>query len=475
MPPLGNLKAAIARGVGRSFRFPGHGGGGYGGGWPGLFGGPWGLLPGTRYDYAREAGVTWLNGIAMTALGWICGAWSEAKVVVHRPRPGDKPEVLTEHPALSLLANPNPDYDDTVLTGGLLLSMLTGNGNGYLFKSRAGATNVVGLYYIPHFALAPLWPISGKDFIAGYRYRTDGVVIDYPESEIVHLRNPRWPMDPANPRMAIHPLAGELRSICNDNEERNFSASVLRNMGIPGAFISPRETGTGFTPEQQTALKRLWKDQFTGDNRGEPLAATIPIDVSLLGFSPEQLATDKLARLNISRICAAIGIDPLVLGLPSDSKTYANLGEARKGAYENLLIPLQKAFDSQLTMQLMPDILGARPGDMFARDYSEVGCLQEAVKDRYERLHKAVGGPFVTRDEARQQLGLPPIEGGDELYEPRGGNGFDVPGAEERPALPRAASLPAAALKKEIGEKWRLRAQVGERERKALPAGTTGA
>lgn len=488
MPALARLRRSIARGVAKQFRFPGYGGSGWGGTFPGFWG-PLGLLPGTRYDYAREAGITWLSGVVMTVLGWVCGTWPEAEMVVARPRRAGPPEILKQHPALSLLARPNTHYDDTVLWGGTLLSLLAGDGNAYWFKQRAPAGNVVGLVYVPHFQMTPLWPVDGSDFISGYRYWHDAGTTDYAGEEIVHLRNPRWPLDPANPRKAIHPLAGELRSICNDNEERNFSASLLRNMGIPGAVFSPRDAGTGFTPDQSDALKKLWRERFTGDRRGEPLASTIPIDVTLLSFSPEQLKTDSLSRLNISRICAAMGIDPMAVGLPSETRTYANYEQARKAAYENTLIPLQKSINSQLTHQLMADVLGARPDDAFARDYGEVGCLQEAVKERYERLARAVGGPWLTANEARRQVGLEPIEGGDTLYPSRGGEagalgnepasptraagmdpGSGLRGSGSGPEA-GAAGLEPIALKAAIGAKWRDRAREAEVRRHALTAG----
>jgi HK97 family phage portal protein len=449
---LSSLQAAIGRGAEKRFRYSGYGGGGGPGyGWNSL-GGPWGLLPGTDYDYAKQAGVTWLNGIVMTALGWICGAFPEARLVIHRPRGNDKPEVITEHPALELIATPNDDYDDVVLFGGLLLSTIGGNGNGYLYKTRAGATNVKGLQYIPHYMIRPQWPGDGSDYIAGYRYTVDGKDYVYPERDIVHLKNPRWPMDPSNPRLAIHPLAGELRSIANDNEERSFSAAMLRNMGWPGALLSPKNAEQMFTPAQNEQIKAGWRQRFTGENRGAPFASTIPIDVHAFAFSPEQLATDKLARMNISRICAAIGIDALALGLPSDTKTYSNVEQARKAAYENMLMPLQSAFASQLTRQLITtnEILGAPKTDRFGWDYSEVACLQESIDEKYKRLSEAVKAGWLAPNDAREQVALPPIEGGDELHKPMGAGGFGQDGAQP--------ATRAASLKTQIAARWRERA-----------------
>jgi len=395
----------------------------------------------------------------MTALGWICGAFPEAKLVIHRPRKGDKPLVVTDHPALDLIATPNDDYDDVVLFGGLNLSIIAGNGNGYLFKMRTGVMNVSGLQYVPHYMIRPQWPGDGTDYIRGYRYQTDGKEYIFPESEIIHLKNPRWPMDPANTRMGLHPLAGELRSVANDNEERSFSAAMLRNMGWPGALLSPKDPTYPFTAEQNEQLKAGWRTRVSGENRGMPFASTIPIDVHAFAFSPEQLATDALARMNISRICAAIGIDPQALGLPSERATYNNVEQARKAAYENMLMPYQAAIASQLTRQLLKtkDIIGSLPDDRFGWDYSEVACLQESVDEKFKRLSEAVRTGWLTPNDCREQVGIEPIEGGDELRPAPGmGGGFGGAGGfgQDQPALSRAASL---TLQREIGERWRKR------------------
>jgi HK97 family phage portal protein len=462
---VASLRENIGRGASKGFRFPNSAsGGGYGSGYGYGWGSGFGLLPGTDYDYVKASGICWHNGIVMTALGWICGAFPEAKLVIHRPRKNDKPEVITDHPALDLIATPNADYDDVVLFGGLLLSMIGGNGNGYLFKQRAGMTNVRGLQYIPHYMIRPQYPSDGTDYIRGYLYQTDGKQFLYPESEVVHLKNPRWPMDPANTRMAMHPLLGELRSVANDNEERSFSAAMLRNMGWPGALLSPKNPEQSFTAEQNEQLKSGWKSRVSGDNRGMPFASTIPIDVHAFAFSPEQLATDKLARMNIARICAIIGIDPLALGLPSDTKTYSNVEQARKAAYQNMLMPLQAAMASQLTRQLIKtnDLLSCPDTDRFGWDYSEVACLQESIDEQYKRLSEAVKAGWISPNDARIQVGLEEIEGGDELR-PAPGMGGGM-GQEGQPPVPRAASLsPKQAA---IAERWQVRAE--ERRQLAL-------
>jgi hypothetical protein len=197
----------------------------------------------------------------------------------------------------------------------------------------------------------------------------------------------------------------------------------------------------------------------------------LPIEVNAPGYSPEQMALGAIVDQPVPRICAALRIDPMVLGYASPSKTYANMKQAMEGAYELTLIPLHSAIDSQMTEQIMPDVLGARDGDFFGRDYGEVRCLTEDADAKYKRLTAATGGAFLSVNEAREELGFPPIEGGDELRQPM------QPGSanereEENTPLRRAASL--STVKEEIVTKWRQRARVREEEKLALIEGRAG-
>lgn len=440
----------------KRFRFTGgSGGNGYASGWghPGWAGGLFGATPGTRYDYPRDVGPLWMNGVVLAAVNWFALTWNEAPLVVYRPRPGDQPEMLTEHPALDLLKNPNPFYDDTRLFGGALRSLLTA-GNGYWAKEFDRGGYVRELYTIADHLIAPLFPPDGSDFITGYLYRPEGRNITLRPDQVAHLA---WPVPhPMNERIGLSPLVAETKAVALDNEVSNYTATILRNMGIVGVALSP-EGEVDITPEQAELIKTMFAERFAGDGRGSAFVSAIPMKIQTPGFSPEQMALGSIVDQPVPRICAALQIDPMVLGYASPNKTYSNMDAAIEAAYDQTLIPLHGIFDRQMTDQLMPDIRGAREGDYFGRDYTKVRCLQEDEDAKYKRLTAAVGGAWMTPNECREQVGLPPIEGGDELKQPM------APGAkpgeeEEKPPLPRAASLVIDDFKAQTGAIWRERA-----------------
>ncbi len=421
---------------------------------------PYGFaLPGTRYDWQRDASPLWLNATVLACVNWVSDVWPEAPQCLYR-RPEndtDTEEQENRHPCLDLLAEPNPDYDDSVLLGGTIVSLLTA-GNAYWYKVRDRLRRPVQLQYLPHFTVEPFWPKDNSRFIDGYAYRVQGETTLLPREDVIHLRHK---MDPLNIRKGLSPLAAAYRSVGWDNEAETFGATILKNMGIPGVLIMPADVDQQLTLEQADILKRMWMERFTGDFRGDPLTTNARVKIEQVAFSPEQMALDHMSRTPVNRICASLNIDPMVIGLPSESKTFSNYEEALKAAWTNMLIPAQTRIASQLTQQLLREFT-ADPSIRIGFDHTKVRALSEDTTALYKRLTEAVGGPWVSPDEARQQVGMEklPDGAGDKLYPKStpGAFGQESGGGGARPPEPP----PKSALALEMAAKWRARRQLAE-------------
>lgn len=406
-------RKAFSAGLRGGFRFPGTGGGrGHGGlTWTGFLK----QLPGTRYDYRREAGDLWDNSVVLALIKWQCKVYPEARQVVMRPARDGKLKPVYSHPLLNLLKKPNSWYSKSVLEAGLLLSLAV-DGNAYLLKLRSAIGKVVGLHYVPHFMMTPVWPNDGSEFISEYAYTVDGTTYFLPTSEVVHLRDG---IDPRNPRKGLSALGAVLREICTDNEAATFAASLLRNMGIPGVVITPKQMVPGvpaLTPSQIDEFLDKWDNKFRGDGRGQPFLNSLPLDVQKASFSPEEMSVDKTRNIAVGRICAAFNLDPMVIGMPSENKTYSNYEEARSAAYESNIIPLHCIIDEQLTEQLMPDMFNVGPNDILGRDYSQIRVLQEDLNKLHKRAQDGYKAGILKRKDARRMISEEFDETLDDVY-----------------------------------------------------------
>ncbi|BDI29410.1 hypothetical protein CCAX7_14610 [Capsulimonas corticalis] len=366
-------------------------------------GGLWNWLPGSNYNYEREAGDLWKNSLVSIVLSWMQDNFPEAPFVVRKTVVSTGKSVADHgHPLSLLLAQPNPFYGGDVLWAATILDLAT-DGNAYWIKVP-NAIGVAELWWIPASMIEPDYPSDGSEFITQYIYTVNGRKYYYKPSQIVHLRDGTDP--DARGRKGLSRLKAQLREVCTDNEAATFNAAILRNMGIPGLIIAPQAATTPLTPEDRRKLVDNWSERFGGDKRGEPFVWNTPINVQGMGHSPRDLEVGLMRRIPETRIAAAFGLSPIVVNFLAglEHGTMANYKEARKAAYENCLIPMYRRIALQLDVQLLPDFETDRRYRC-GFDLSEVRALQDDVNALFERLENAAGGPFITPDEAREAAG----------------------------------------------------------------------
>lgn len=409
------------RQVATKLAFPGMGGstaaGHHGWGWWN-----WGRrLPGSQHDYRSEAGMLHQNSIVYACLAFIGSSFCEADMCLEKRGLEDgiwKP--FYDHPFLDLIRSPNPYYQYSTLMSSALLSVET-FGNGYIIIERGKNYVPKELWYIPHWMIWPVWDKDGKHFIEYYAYRVNGKHYKIAVENVIHLRSKF--LDPTNPRMGISPLEAVLREVVTDNEASTFMAAVLRNQGFPGMVISPKNEIDVLTPAQRDDLRRQFEEFYTGDGRGMALIQSIPIQIDTPSYTPEQLVLEKTRGISEERVCAVLEIPPGVVQMGAGLRATSNRGshrDARRQAVENKIIPLQTHIAEQITRQLLIEFEDIKHHRV-AFDRRNVLALQEDRNEKARRTTLAVGGPWMTVNEARAEEGLPPIDGGDILRQPKSG------------------------------------------------------
>lgn len=355
----------------------------------------WRFMPRTRFDYAREIGDGMSSSLIMAPILWMARTFPEAPIQV---LDGEDVEV-ERHPMVQLLRRPNKFYSGITLWMATLISWVL-DGNAYWIKVRNQMGGVIELWYVPHWLMKPIG--NETEFVSYYRYEVDGQMMRLDPSDVVHLR---YGLDPRNPRKGLSPLGTLFREIFTDEEASNFSASLLRNVGVPGLIVSPE--GDAPSEDDVEATKDYIKEQFGGDRRGEPLVFGGPTKVQQFGFSPEQMDVKTLRRIPEERVTAAIGLPAIVVGFGAglERSTFANYAEAREAAYEQCIIPTQRHMAEEIRHQLLPDFED-QLGDLeVAFDLSKVRVLQEDRNKEAARVGTLYTRGVITRGEARKAIG----------------------------------------------------------------------
>ena len=327
-------------------------------------------------------------------------------------------QILEQHPLIDLLNRPNPlqSYSEffSSLYGYVLLS-----GNAYILRvgSELGAPKELHQLRPDRIQIKG----SGNPIPEKYEYTVNGRVRDTylvdqenGYSELKHIK--LW--NPLDDYYGCSPLSAAAVEVDQHNMSSAHNVNLLNNGARPsGAVIfKPKDDG-GFninlSESQRQQLITDLNNRFTGTgNAGRPLLLEGDFDWKEMGLSPKDMDFLNLKHMSATDIAMCFGVPSQLVGVP-DAQTYSNVAEARLALYEETIIPYLSKVASDLNEWLVP-MFDDRLTLEF--DIDNIPALSERKKRTYENVTSAVREGIMTRNEARQQLGLDAIDGADDLY-----------------------------------------------------------
>lgn len=297
------------------------------------------------------------------------------------------------------------------------------DGNAYWVKVRSGNStsgNVVELWPVSPVLMRPVTRKNTRDFISYYELQTGPSPKDIEEIPVENVIHFRLGIDDRDLRKGLSPLKRLVRQVSTDEEADKFTETLLKNYAVPGLVVIPA-VNTSMDKDKADMIREQFRRKFSSDNRGDVAVMSQDSKVEQFGFSPEQMNLAMLHRIPEERIAAVIGVPPIIAGLGAglDRATYSNYREAREMFTEARLVPLWRGDAAKLNTALKPDF-SSDPSVFIEHDLTNVRALQEDEDRKYARLNIGVQGqrPWITVNEARSDVGLPPVEGGDELTQP---------------------------------------------------------
>jgi HK97 family phage portal protein len=327
-------------------------------------------------------------------------------------------QIIEQHPLIDLLNRPNPlqSYSEffNSLFGYVLLS-----GNAYVLK--------VGSDNSPPQELHQLRPDriiikgGGNPIPDKYQYTINGKVqetylVDQDNgfSELKHIK--LW--NPLDDYYGLSPMSAAAVEIDQFNMASKHNVNLLNNGARPsGAIVFKPQDDAGFavnlTESQRQQLLTDLNNRFTGaNNAGRPLLLEGDFSWNEMGLSPKDMDFLNLKHMSATDIAMCFGVPSQLVGVP-DAQTYANVAEARLALYEETIIPHLRKLASDLNEWLVP-MFDDRIKLEF--DIDAIPALSERRRKIYENVTSAVREGIMTRNEAREIIGLQPVDGADDLY-----------------------------------------------------------
>tara|TARA_R100000951_G_scaffold116401_2_gene128052 strand:- start:4949 stop:7012 length:2064 start_codon:yes stop_codon:yes gene_type:complete len=326
-------------------------------------------------------------------------------------------EVIDRHPLVNLLDRPNPQQSYSEFFNAVFGYLMLG-GNSYILK-------VSGSMNLPrelHLLRPDRIEIKGGNgvFPEKYEYKINGrtqAIYDVDQesgaSELKQIK--LW--HPLDDYYGCSPLTAAAMEVDQHNSATKHNINLLENGARPsGAVVFKPQDDSGYqvqlSDSQRSQLMSDLNQRFSGSkNAGRPMLLEGDFDWKEMGLSPKDMDFINLKHMAATDIAMCFGVPSQLVGVP-DSQTYSNVAEARLALYEETIIPFLRKVESDLNEWLVPMF---SEDLVFEYDIDRIPALSERRRRIYENVLGAVNAGIMTRNEAREMIGLSPVNGADDL------------------------------------------------------------
>lgn len=242
----------------------------------------------------------------------------------------------------------------------------------------------------------------------------NGRAIEVPASAFV-LFHGYAPDDMSRACSPVEALADVLHEQIESNSYRR---QMWRNGGRFNAYISRPSDVEQWKPEAFERFKQSWDESWAG--RAATQGGKMPIledgmQIKTVPFSAHDAEWAEAKKLGREDVAGVYNVNPALIW-PGSGQTYASAKENARALYNDTLAPkLLMPVVERVNADILTRI-GEERGHYVEYDLSVK--LQGSFEERASVIQSAVGGPWMTRDEARAMFNLPHIDGAEELIVP---------------------------------------------------------
>jgi HK97 family phage portal protein len=284
---------------------------------------------------------------------------------------------------------------------------------------------------------AQVSPVGGTFWPEAYEFDGGRGKRIIPADQIVHFRG----YSPDGDLAGAPPIEALRRVLAEEYEAGRMRENTLRNGARVSGYLERPVGAPAWSDTAADRFRTSWRAQYAG---GGPESGGTPILEDGMKFvaasqTAEQLQYVEARKLTREEVAAAFFIPPTMVGV-MDSATFSNIREQHKHLYQDTLGPWLSMIAEELSLQLLPDFPDA------AGTYLEFNLaekLRGSFEEQAAQIQTSVGGPWMTRNEARALNNLPAVDGGDELIVPlnviTGGQASPSDSAPDTGALAGAA------------------------------------
>lgn len=236
--------------------------------------------------------------------------------------------------------------------------------------------------------------------------RQGGTAVDVPRAEFIQFKT----YSAGSPGGYLSPISALRQTLQEQIEAGRFRKELWKSSGrLNAQIIRPKDVA----PWDDETRKRFAQAFRESWGRGGSKAGSIPImedGMEIKPFSTSFKESEWSQSVVLSResVAAAYGVNPSLIW-HSNTQTYASSKDNARALYAECLGPVIQMLQQRINAFLLPK-LGAKPGTYVEFDMTEK--LRGSFEEMASIMQTSTGRPWMTVDEARAQMNMPPLPDG---------------------------------------------------------------
>lgn len=268
------------------------------------------------------------------------------------------------------------------------------------------------------YPFPPLWvtPVTGDSMwtIEEYRLQPPGVdtIVRVPSDQVIEFKG--WTPDPT---MEAQSPVETLRLLLEEqHHSRKHRIQLWRRNGRVGSYIARPKDAPSWEAGDRKRFYQMF-EAFTGEKG--PRAGGVPIledgmTIEQTGFKSADEEWAESVKLSLETVAQVYRINPTMVGV-LDAANYSNVREFNRSLYTNSLGPDIKMIEDRIDAFVL-DKIGGSPGQFVK--FNVESKLRGSFEEQAAVMSTSVGGPWMTRNEARKLSDLPALDDGEDLIVP---------------------------------------------------------
>ena len=249
-----------------------------------------------------------------------------------------------------------------------------------------------------------------------------GSIVEVPRNMFVQFRM----YNPGNPGGYQSPISALKQTLTEQVNADRFRTDIWKSSGRFNAYMTRPANVQPWDDKQRKAFLEAFREGWgrEGENKGKIPLLEDGMEIKPYQFNAKEAQYAETKQLSREDVAAAYHVNPSLIWHTS-TQTYASAKDNARALYADCLGPTLQMIQQRINAFLLP-MIGANPNTYVEFYLNEK--LKGSFEERASILQSAVGAPYMTRNEARADSNLPPVDGGDELIVPLNvNNGIDNP------------------------------------------------